>query len=128
MKFLVTGAAGFIGFHTIGKLLKRGTAVVGIDTVNDYYDTALKEARLAELQKLSEQSNVEFTFLRDSIADLAFLNKAFADHRPSRVINLAAQPGVRYSLENPHAYVESNVVGFTNLLEACRHHGMEHLV
>ncbi|MEM1039149.1 MAG: NAD-dependent epimerase [Pseudomonadota bacterium] len=127
MKFLVTGVAGFIGYHTTLKLLKRGTPVVGIDIVNDYYDVDLKEARLANLHALSKELDVEFTLLRENIANGDALNACFAAHKPSRVINLAAQAGVRYSLENPHAYVESNVVGFTNLLEACRHHSVEHL-
>ncbi|MEO0548150.1 MAG: NAD-dependent epimerase [Pseudomonadota bacterium] len=127
MKFLVTGVAGFIGYHTTLKLLKRGTPVVGIDMVNDYYDVALKEARLANLHALSKELDVEFTLLRENIANADALNACFEAHKPSRVINLAAQAGVRYSLENPHAYVESNVVGFTNLLEACRHHEVEHL-
>ncbi len=123
MKILVTGTAGFIGFHLAQYLLARGDEVIGIDNLNDYYDVSLKEARLAQLIK-----SPGFTEARISLEDREQLNKVFADHKPQRVVNLAAQAGVRYSLINPHAYIDANLVGFCNILEACRHHEVEHLV
>ena len=123
MRILVTGAAGFIGSKLSERLLARGDEVLGYDNLNDYYDPRLKEARLARLMPLPG-----FSFLRASLEDRAALDAAFVDFRPQRVVNLAAQAGVRYSLENPHAYVESNIVGFMNVLEACRHNGVDHLV
>ena len=123
MRVLVTGAAGFIGSALSARLLERGDEVLGYDNLNAYYDPALKEARLA---RLLPQPN--FSFVRASLEDRAALEAAFAEFRPQRVVNLAAQAGVRYSLENPHAYIDSNIVGFTNILEACRHAGVEHLV
>ena len=123
MKVLVTGAAGFIGYHTTEALLARGIEVVGVDNLNTYYDVRLKEARLARLQ-----GQAGFQFVRADIADRAAMTKLFAEHRPNRVVNLAAQAGVRYAFENPHAYTESNIVGFLNILEGCRHNGVEHLV
>ncbi|MEF2072038.1 NAD-dependent epimerase [Consotaella aegiceratis] len=127
MKILVTGNAGFIGFHVARRLLERGDTVVGFDVVNDYYDPALKEARLTVLEAAARKTNGGYAFVRANLADGAAVTAAFETHRPDRVINLAAQAGVRYSLENPQAYVESNVVGFTNILEACRHFEVEHL-
>ncbi len=123
MRVLVTGAAGFIGFHVAQRLLARGDSVVGFDVVNDYYDPAIKEARLGVLQR----GNGDFSFIRDNLADRMAVERCFADNRFDRVIHLAAQAGVRYSLENPHAYVESNLVAFTNMLEACRHAAVPHL-
>ncbi len=123
MKVLVTGAAGFIGMHVCERLLARGDDVVGVDNLNDYYDVALKEARLARLTP-----DPRFRFFRLDIADREGIAALFATERPQRVINLAAQAGVRYSLENPHSYVDSNVVGFVNILEGCRHNGVEHFV
>ena len=120
MKVLVTGAAGFIGMHVCERLLARGDEVVAVDNLNDYYDVALKEARLARLAP-----NPCFKLSRLDIADRQGIAALFAAERPQRVINLAAQAGVRYSLQNPHAYVDSNVVGFVNLLEGCRHGGVE---
>jgi len=119
----VTGAAGFIGFHVSKRLLERGEDVVGIDNLNDYYDPALKHARLEILRKFER-----FEFVRADIADRAAMEALFAQHKPQRVVHLAAQAGVRYSLTNPHVYTESNITGFLNILEGCRHHGVEHLV
>jgi UDP-glucuronate 4-epimerase len=123
MKILVTGAAGFIGFHTCEMLLGRGDEVVGLDNLNDYYDVGLKEARLARLS-----GRPGFRFHRLDLSDRAGMEALFDQEKPQRVIHLAAQAGVRYSIQNPHAYVDSNLVGFMNILEGCRHHGVEHLV
>jgi UDP-glucuronate 4-epimerase len=123
MKILVTGAAGFIGATLCERLLARGDEVIGLDSINDYYDVRLKEARLARLQ--GQQG---FTFLKLALEDRVGLEQLFHEHKPQRVVNLAAQAGVRYSIENPMAYIDANIVGFTNILEGCRHHGVEHLV
>jgi len=123
MKFLVTGAAGFIGFHTAARLLDRGDTVIGIDNVNDYYDPKLKEARVAQLEGRNG-----FAFCRMNIADVAAMTQLFRAERFDKVIHLAAQAGVRYGLENPNAYIESNIVGTQNVLEGCRHTGVQHLV
>ncbi|GLQ89693.1 NAD-dependent epimerase [Dyella flagellata] len=123
MRVLVTGSAGFIGAALTERLLARGDQVHGIDNHNDYYDPALKEARLA---RFAEHPN--YSHLRCDLADAAALNRLFHDFQPQRVVNLAAQAGVRYSLKNPQAYVQSNLVGFVNILEACRHNRVEHLV
>ena len=123
MRILVTGAAGFIGSKLSERLLARGDEVLGYDNLNDYYDPKLKQARLARLTPLDG-----FSFRQASLEDHAALESAFADFAPQRVVNLAAQAGVRYSLENPHAYIDSNIVGFMNILEACRHGGVGHLV
>jgi len=120
---LVTGAAGFIGMHCSAKLLAQGHHVIGIDNLNDYYDPRLKQARLAPLS-----AHPGFRFIETDIANRDALEKLFAEVRPKRVLHLAAQAGVRYSLKNPHAYVQSNLVGFVNMLEGCRHHGVQHLV
>ena len=123
MRVLVTGAAGFIGMHTALRLLERGDEVVGFDSLNAYYDPALKAARLERLQ-----AHPGFTFVRGDLADRAAVSALFAQHRPERVVNLAAQAGVRYSIEDPHAYVDANLVGFVNILEGCRSVDVEHLV
>src|SRR5262245_54672052 len=123
MKVLVTGAAGFIGFHTSQRLLARGDEVVGLDNLNEYYDVNLKHARLAMLKKAPN-----FRFAKLDLADQAAMTELFAREKFQRVIHLAAQAGVRYSIEAPHAYVQSNVVGTLNVLEGCRHNGVEHLV
>jgi len=123
MRILVTGAAGFIGFHLAGRLLERGDAVVGLDNMNAYYDVRLKEARLARLRERKA-----FEFVRADLADRPAVEAVFASGRFDAIVNLAAQAGVRYSVENPHVYVESNVVGFLNVLEGARRHGTGHLV
>ncbi|MEX2367019.1 MAG: NAD-dependent epimerase [Pseudohongiellaceae bacterium] len=123
MKILVTGSAGFIGQALSLRLLERGDDVIGIDNLNDYYDVSLKQARL---KKLQDHDN--FTDIRASLEDAGAIAEAFSRHSPQRVVNLAAQAGVRYSLENPQAYVSSNLTGFVNILEGCRHHQVEHLV
>ena len=127
MKVLVTGNAGFIGFHVARRLIERGDEVVGIDVVNDYYDPALKEARLAVLDEVAAHQGASYRFVRGNIADRAIVESCFSGRSFDRVIHLAAQAGVRYSLENPLSYVESNILGFTNILEACRHNGVGHL-
>ncbi len=120
---MVTGTAGFIGNHLALKLLERGDEVIGIDNLNDYYDVNLKLARLDRIKDYSG-----FTDVRADISNREQMEQLFRDHQPQRVVNLAAQAGVRYSIENPHAYIESNIVGFLNILEGCRHNNVEHLV
>lgn len=122
MKVLVTGAAGFIGFHVAQILLARGDEVVGLDNLNDYYDVTLKQARLDMLKRSSN-----FRFVKLDLADRVAIPELFAKERFNRVVHLAAQAGVRYSIQNPLAYIDSNVVGFANILEGCRHNGVEHL-
>jgi UDP-glucuronate 4-epimerase len=123
MKFLVTGAAGFIGFHTAKALLDRGDEVIGLDNMSAYYDVTLKEARLARLVDRDG-----FAFIKGDLADKATIDQLFAEREPQRAIHLAAQAGVRYSLTHPGEYAQSNLVGFLNILEACRRHNVEHLV
>jgi UDP-glucuronate 4-epimerase len=123
LKVLVTGAAGFVGSALSLKLLERGDTVIGIDNHNDYYDPALKEARLDR-----HAGHPNYKHLRIDLTDKKAIEALFADHKPQRVANLAAQAGVRYSIENPLAYIESNIIGFTHILEGCRHSGVEHLV
>ena len=122
-RILVTGSAGFIGYHLCKSLLNDGFIVYGVDNINSYYDPALKQARLDQLQ-----SHPNFSFNKLDISNSDDLNKAFENFKPQKVVNLAAQAGVRYSLENPQAYIESNVVGFMNILECCRHHDVEGLI
>jgi UDP-glucuronate 4-epimerase len=123
VKTLVTGAAGFIGHHLSLRLAARSDAVVGVDNLNNYYDVTLKQARLKRLE-----GNPNFRFVKADIADKAAMDALFAKEKFDVVVNLAAQAGVRYSLENPHAYIDANIVGFTNILEGCRHNGVKHLV
>lgn len=123
MKILVTGAAGFIGFHSSQYLLDRGDSVVGIDNMNDYYDPSLKEARLLKLK-----NDDNFSFHKVDITDKNAIDNIFESESPDYVIHLAAQAGVRYSIENPYAYIDSNIMGFMNILEACRHNPVKHLV
>ncbi|MDQ3289008.1 MAG: NAD-dependent epimerase [Pseudomonadota bacterium] len=123
MKILVTGSAGFIGSHVSMKLLERGDEVIGLDSLNDYYDVNLKKARLARFI-----DHPGYRHVHADLADRAAVEAVFAEYRPQRVVNLAAQAGVRYAALNPHVYVASNVTGFLHLLEGCRHHGVEHLV
>jgi len=122
-RILVTGAAGFIGFHLAKKLLELGADVVGFDNLNEYYDIRLKEDRLQILQKF-----VNFTFIKGDLTDEKAVMNLFDEYKPEIIVNLAAQAGVRYSIDNPRAYIQSNIIGFLNILEACRHHKTEHLV
>ncbi|QHM75332.1 UDP-N-acetylglucosamine 4-epimerase [Mixta theicola] len=122
MNYLVTGAAGFIGFHVTQRLLSAGHQVVGLDNLNDYYDVNLKRARLNEI------TSADFTFIEADLADRAAMASLFTQHRFQRVIHLGAQAGVRYSIENPHAYADANLTGHLNILEGCRHHKIEHLL
>ncbi len=122
MKILITGAAGFIGSHLSKRMLSEGHIVIGIDNINDYYDPQLKMNRLKSID------HENFIFQKVALEDRASINNAFSNYQPDIVVNLAAQAGVRYSLENPHAYIDSNIVGFTNILEACRHHKVQQLI
>ena len=126
MKVLVTGAAGFIGSHVSLYLLERGDEVVGLDNLNDYYDVNLKLDRLKRIEKHKNAFN--FTFVKMSVEDREGMPELFAEHKFDKVVHLAAQAGVRYSLENPHAYIDANIVGFMNILEGCRHNNVKHLV
>jgi len=126
MNILVTGVAGFIGNAVALKLLQRGDIVIGLDNLNNYYDVSLKKARLQRLEAF--QQTHQFVFRKIDLADRQDVNQLFEDYPPQRVIHLAAQAGVRYSIENPLAYIDSNIVGFTHILEGCRHHAVEHLV
>lgn len=126
MDILVTGVAGFIGNAVALELLKRGDTVIGLDNLNDYYDVNLKKARLERLNPFAATD--QFVFRKIDLVDRAAVNQLFTDFAPQRVVHLAAQAGVRYSIENPLAYIDSNIVGFIHILEACRHHQVEHLV
>jgi UDP-glucuronate 4-epimerase len=123
MRILVTGAAGFIGYHTAKRLIERGDEVIGFDNLNPYYDVTLKEARLLKLAR-----HKSFRFIKADLGDRTAVEATFAEEKPARLVHLAAQAGVRYSLGHPHAYIASNVTGFLHVLEGCRHHGVEHLV
>lgn len=128
---LVTGSAGFIGSNLVKELLKTNEeiSIIGFDSVNDYYDVSIKEYRLAEIEKLAESKpKCKYTFIKGNLADKALIEKIFTENKIDIVVNLAAQAGVRYSITNPDAYIESNIIGFYNMLEACRNHPVEHLV
>ena len=126
MTILVTGSSGFIGFHLCKKLIQNGEKVIGFDNMNDYYDRTLKENRLNELRKIADEEI--FKFILGSLEDNVILDKIFKVYKPKKVVNLAAQAGVRYSIENPSAYIQSNIVGFNNILEKCRYNKVEHLI
>ena len=128
MKILVTGAAGFIGFHLSLRLIEEGFTVIGFDNLNSYYDVNLKEARLQELYLAKEKHNLDFNFIKGSLESFDTLEKTFKEYRPNCVINLAAQAGVRYSLENPFSYIQSNIVGFANLIELSKRNGVENFL
>ena len=128
MSVLVTGAAGFIGYHLCRRLLEQGIPVVGFDNVNSYYEPSLKRARIAQLQSMVIKAGVSFQLIEADLEDRESVDAAFAQHKPQKVVNLAAQAGVRYSIENPAAYIQSNLVGFGHILEGCRHHNVDHLV
>ena len=123
MRVLVTGAAGFIGYYTAARLLDRGHEVIGLDNLSPYYDVSLKEARLKRLKE-----HERFRIIKADLADRTVVEATFAEEKPERVVHLAAQAGVRYSLDHPHAYISSNITGFLHVIEGCRHHGVEHLV
>ncbi len=127
---LVTGSPGFIGANLVLRLLQEMTSgtIVSLDNMNDYYDPALKEYRLSLIEKAAESSSVKHIFIKGSIADKALIDRVFAENKPAVVVNLAAQAGVRYSIDHPDVYIESNIIGFYNILEACRHNPVEHLV
>ena len=128
MRVLITGAAGFIGYHLSFYLLENGYEVIGYDNLNSYYDISLKKARLSNLEQISKAKRRKFYFFKENLENLEKLDNIFSKYKPKKVINLAAQAGVRYSVENPHTYVQSNVVGFINILECCKKYNIEHLV
>lgn len=128
MKIIITGSAGFIGYHLSKKLLEKNISVVGIDNINSYYDTKLKEARLQQLKNITLKKGVKFDFFKENINNKSSIDEIFKKTDPEIVINLAAQAGVRYSMENPSAYIQSNIVGFSNIVECCRNHHIKHFI
>ena len=128
MTILITGAAGFIGFHITKRLLREGFEVVGMDNLSPYYDLRLKKARLQELEDFSKKQSVKFFFFKDDLENKNFLTELFRKYKFNKVVNLAAQAGVRHSIENPSSYINSNIVGFANLLEVCRRNDIENLI
>ena len=128
MKIIITGVAGFIGFHLTKRLLKEDISIIGIDNINNYYDVKLKEARLKKLNDMPLKNGTKFKFFKEDIKNPDSVNKIFEENEPDIVINLAAQAGVRYSIENPSEYIQTNLVGFSNILEACRNYTIKHLI
>ena len=128
MRILITGAAGFIGYHLTKRCISENYSVIGLDNINDYYDINLKKARLNDLYKFSSDKNREFNFVKGSLEDNSFLKDTFEKYSPECVINLAAQAGVRYSIENPSAYIQANIVGFGNLIELCRNYEIKNFI
>jgi len=128
MRIVITGAAGFIGYHLSKRMLKENISLIGIDNINDYYDISLKEARLKELKKITIKQNANFKFYKENINDKSKIEEIFKKYNPEIVINLAAQAGVRYSMENPSAYIQTNLVGFSNILELSRNYPVKHLI
>ncbi len=128
MSIVITGAAGFIGYHLSKRILRENISLIGIDNMNDYYDINLKEARLKELQKIALKQDVNFKFYKENINNKSRIEEIFKKYKPEIVINLAAQAGVRYSMENPSAYIQTNLVGFSNILELCRNYPVKHLI
>ena len=128
MKIIITGAAGFIGYHLSKRLLKEDISVIGIDNMNSYYDVKLKEARLQNLRNIFLKENVNFNFIKADINHQSVIDEIFESNKPDIVLNLAAQAGVRYSIENPSAYIQTNLVGFSNILEACRKYPVQQLI
>ena len=128
-RYLITGGAGFIGFHLTKRLLSQGADVIGFDNLNDYYDVKLKEDRLQILQQMSAvDGNGSYRFVKGDLADKETVMQLFVEYKPQIVVNLAAQAGVRYSIDHPDSYIQSNIIGFYDILEACRHYPVEHLL
>ena len=128
MKIIITGIAGFIGYHLSKRLLEENISIIGIDNINEYYDVKLKEARLKRLNSIPLKNNTKFKFFKEDINNQGKIKRIFEENKPEIVINLAAQAGVRYSIENPSAYIQTNLVGFSNILEACRNYSIRHLI
>ena len=128
MRILITGAAGFIGYHLSRRLLKEGSYVIGLDNINNYYDPNLKKARLKEIEKTNNNKTKKFIFYKTDLENANDIKNIFEKHKPTHVVNLAAQAGVRYSIQNPSTYIQSNLVGFGNILEECRNHNVQHLI
>ena len=128
MIVLITGAAGFIGFHLCLRLINENITVIGVDNINDYYDPNLKESRLKSIKLMAKNKNSTFYFYKESLENTLKINEIFNLHKPTHVVNLAAQAGVRYSIENPSAYIQSNLVGFSNILQASREYSIKHLI
>ena len=128
MTVLITGAAGFIGFNLSKRILEEGISIIGLDNLNSYYDPSLKKARLEELYKISKKTKTSFNFIEGDLENNSQINEVFEKYNPQKVVNLAAQAGVRYSIENPSAYIQTNLLGFSNILEACRKYSIKHLV
>ena len=128
MIVLITGSAGFIGYHLVARLLQEGISVVGLDNLNNYYDVSLKKERLNNLDAISKSQSASYTFYKGSLENEETIKLLFSDHEITHVVNLAAQAGVRYSIENPSAYIQSNIVGFSKLIEECKNNSVKHLI